>query len=209
MPEYTFPFDTCERPRPSGIAQPWSALINLVNCLVILYFLLRTKTTPAFLFLLSLLLFEAVHTFSHMVHLPGKIQISIVHTLAYCANATFLWYAYQQSLRLPSWWFGILYLALVCLDIYAFMHLGTLIYLCTQAAMLLSVFAYYYRYFPKALRESMPWILVFILVTIALIANESYHCTRMLAANPHFPYHILIEFTGLVLFYLISRGISQ
>ena len=41
MNEYTFPFNTCEKFNKTGIAQPYSSLFNLINCLIIFYFLLK------------------------------------------------------------------------------------------------------------------------------------------------------------------------
>ena len=38
MSEYTFPFDTCEKPNKNGIAQPYSAFFNIINCVIIFYF---------------------------------------------------------------------------------------------------------------------------------------------------------------------------
>lgn len=209
MPEYTFPFDTCETPRPSGIAQPWSALINVVNCLVILYFLLRSKTPPVFLVLLSFFMFEAFHTFSHIKHIQGNIQIYIVHILAYFANFSFAWYAYNRALRIPSTAFCLWYLALISMDLYAFIYLPLFVYILTQATMFLSTLSYYYKDFTRVLRERIPWIMLVSFITVGLVTNESYHCTRMLATIPHFPFHIFIELSGLVLLCLISRGISE
>jgi hypothetical protein len=34
--KYTFPFNTCEQKNENGIAQPYSSLVNFVNCLIIL-----------------------------------------------------------------------------------------------------------------------------------------------------------------------------
>ena len=55
MSDYTFPCKTCEKPNKNGIAQPYSAFFNLITCSIILYFLLNTKTTHAFLLLFSIL----------------------------------------------------------------------------------------------------------------------------------------------------------
>ena len=43
MSEYIFPFSTCEKPNKNGIAQPYSSFFNFINCLIIFYFLLKTK----------------------------------------------------------------------------------------------------------------------------------------------------------------------
>ena len=204
---YLFPFHTCEKPNKQGIAQPYSALVNGVNCMVILYFLVKTQTTNAFLFLLAILVFEGFHTFSHMVHIPGTIQVSIAHTLAYVSNFAFLWYGYQLSNRVPSAGFFAWYLAFICMDIYAFKYMTIVVYLLTQTILFLSTMVYYYKDFPKQLRENIPWIFGFSAIIVALVVNESRNCKSMLSAYPHFPYHVFIELSGLVLFYLICRGI--
>lgn len=41
---YTFPFNTCEIPNETGIAQSYSAFLNLISCFIIIYFLSKTKT---------------------------------------------------------------------------------------------------------------------------------------------------------------------
>ena len=206
---YQFPFHTCEKPNKDGIAQPYSALVNVVTCTVILYFLVKTKTTHAFLFLLAILLFEAFHTFSHIVHIPGTIQVSIAHTLAYVSNFAFLRYGYQVSRRLPSRWFASWYTAWVLMDIYAFRYMTIVVYILTQTILFLSTMAYYYKDFPRVLRENIPWIFGFSAVTVVLVFNESKHCNIMLAWYPHFPYHMFIELSGLVLFYFVSSSLGR
>jgi hypothetical protein len=42
--EYTFPFHTCEKPQ-KGIAQPYSALFNLINCIIIFFFVKNNPPT--------------------------------------------------------------------------------------------------------------------------------------------------------------------
>ena len=81
MDEYTFPFTTCEKVNKMGMAQPYSALVNILNCIIILYFLTKTNNRKSFMLILLFLLFEAFHAFSHSIHIPGNIQINIIHIL--------------------------------------------------------------------------------------------------------------------------------
>ena len=89
MSEYTFPFSTCEKPNTTGIAQPYSSLLNLINCLIIFYFLLKVKQNYTFILLFFILCFELFHVFSHSIHITGTIQINITHMLSYCINFAF------------------------------------------------------------------------------------------------------------------------
>ena len=43
MSDYTFPFDTCEKPNKKGIAQPYSFFFNFISTLIIIYFLCQTR----------------------------------------------------------------------------------------------------------------------------------------------------------------------
>ena len=74
MLEYTFPFSTCEKPNKSGIAQPYSVLLNLINCIIVFYFLLKTKHNYTFILLFSILSFELFHVFSHILHIQGLFK---------------------------------------------------------------------------------------------------------------------------------------
>jgi hypothetical protein len=123
MNEYTFPFNTCEQKTDDSIfAQPYSAIANIITCFIILHFLLKTKNTYAFLLLLSILAFEAFHAFSHMIHIPGTMQINITHSLAYFINFAFLLFFYNYVKTPPSIWFILFYIFLVFL---IFMHFLT------------------------------------------------------------------------------------
>lgn len=71
MNEYTFPFSTCEKPNKNGISQPYSSLLNLINCLIIFYFLIKTKQNYTFILIFCILCFELFHVFSHSIHISG------------------------------------------------------------------------------------------------------------------------------------------
>ena len=201
--KYTFPFNTCETPNKNGIAQPYSAFFNLINCLVIVYFLVKTKTNYAFLLLASILCFELFHVFSHSIHIPGSIQINITHMLSYCINFAFLFFFYNYMKQIPSSWFILFYLFLICIDVYVFCNMDVVYYIFTQALLFLSVLFYYYPMLPVPIKNKI-YILFFIVVSIIILfINEKYNCKRMLKQFPHFPFHILIEIMGIIIFYII------
>ena len=126
---YIFPFSTCEKSTNQIIAQPYSALFNLINCVIIFYFLLKTKEKYTFLLLFSILCFELFHVFSHSIHISGSIQINITHMLSYCINIAFLFFFYNYAKKLPSICFIILYLFLIFFDIYAFCNMNVVYYI--------------------------------------------------------------------------------
>jgi hypothetical protein len=206
MSEYTFPFNTCEKPRKNGIAQPYSALFNLINCVIILYFLLKTKQTYTFILLFFILCFELFHVFSHSIHITGPIQINITHILSYCINFAFLLFFYNYTKKLPSIWFIIFYIFLIFLDIYIFCNMNVVYYIFTQALLFLSVLFYYYPLLPQSIKDKIIIIFFLVILIILLFLNEKYNCEKMMYIYPDFPYHILIETIGIFLFYIICSN---
>jgi len=202
MTEYTFPFNTCEKPFKNGIAQPYSTLFNLVNCLIIFYFLLKTKKYT-FVLLFSILCFELFHTFSHSIHIPGSLQINIIHILSYCINFAFLFFFYNYTKKIPHGWFILFYLFLILVDIYTFCNMNVVYYILSQAILFLSVLFYYYPFMSKNIKDNINIVFFLVILIIILFLNEKYNCEKMMSIYPHFPYHILIEIIGIILFYII------
>ena len=155
MNEYTFPFSTCEKPNKNGIAQPYSSLINLVNCLIIFYFLLKTKQNYTFILLFCILCFELFHVFSHSIHISGPIQINITHMLSYCINIEFLFFFYNYTKKLPSTWFIAIYLLLILFDIYAFCNMNVVYSIFTQTLLFLAALLYYYPLLPQNIKNKI------------------------------------------------------
>jgi len=203
--EYTFPFDTCEIPNENGIAQPYSMIINLINCAIIFYFLLKTKHNYTFVLLLSIFIFELFHSFSHFVHIKGTIQMNIIHTIVYLINISLFFALYSYTKKFPSYSFIFYLFVLICFDIYSFLNLSVFYYIFTQSVIFISLFFYYYKLFPKNIQKSTNIILFFTILILCFILNEKYNCKKMLDFFPNFPYHIFIEIAGVFLFYIICN----
>lgn len=205
MSEYTFPFNTCERPNKSGIAQPYSAVFNIINCLIILYFLMQTKHNYTFILLFSIFCFELFHSFSHIIHIQGSIQTNITHMLTYFINFSFLYVFYSYTKKFPSNEFMLYLFALICFDIYALFYLSIVFYIFSQAIIMISLLLYYFPLLPKFIQTSVYQIIFFVSVIILLFLNEKYNCERMMSTYPGFPYHIFIEIFGIILFYIVCN----
>lgn len=151
----------------------------------------------------SILCFELFHLFSHIIHIPGSIQTNITHAITYFINVSFLYAFYCYTNKIPSIIFNIYLLALVGIDIYAVMNLSLIYYIGTQVLIFMSLFLYYFSYLPKIIQTRIYSIMGWISIILLLILNETYNCKRMLTYYPYFPFHILIEFFGILLFYTI------
>lgn len=204
MDEYTFPFTTCEKVNKMGMAQPYSALVNILNCIIILYFLTKTNNRKSFMLILLFLLFEVFHAFSHSIHIPGNIQINIIHILVYLINFTFFYIFYKQTNKSPSLLFLLYIGIIIILDLYALFKLSIVYYLTTQSLIFISLIIYYYNYLPTFITNKVPHIIITIFSVIILFLNEKYNCNYMLSKYKNFPFHILIEIVGIVFFYILS-----
>jgi hypothetical protein len=206
MNEYTFPFNTCEKTNKNGIAQPYSSLFNIINCLIIFYFLLKTKKIYTFILLFSILCFELFHVFSHMIHIQGSIQTNITHIITYFINIAFFYVFYSYTNKVPSNEFILYLFILVCFDIYSLFYLSIIFYIFSQAIIMISLLMYYLPLLPKLIQKSLYKIVFLISIIILLFLNEKYNCEKMMYIYPDFPYHIFIEIIGIVLFYIISSN---
>lgn len=79
-------------------------------------------------------------------------------------------------------------------------------YIFSQALLFLSVLFYYYPYLPNSIHNSIYYIVFLIFLIIILFLNEKYNCKLMLTKYPNFPFHILIEILGIILFYIIGKN---
>ncbi len=200
MEVYTFPFSTCERPCENGIAQPFSSAVNIIIVLFLIYCLFQAKSIQLKYVFFSFILFELWHTMSHMIFIAGNIQQSVVHFLAY--NIAFgtlfaLLYLSKSSLNV----YQITLLAIVVLfDIIVCMNYGgvymilsgTLIFI----AILLCVYSKYSTF--------ITYYIIGLIALALLFINEAVNCRFMLQYWPNFPFHIIIELYGLLLFYVLS-----
>jgi hypothetical protein len=204
--EYTFPFDTCEKVSPDGVAQPYSTLFNFFNCAIIFYFMVQTKHIYTFLLLLSILSLELIHMFSHAIHIPGSIQTYITHILSYFVVITLLYSLYCYTNILPNLFFTVYLVLLVLYDLYAVVHLSILHYVSSQSLLFVSLLIYYFTYLPKSIQNKIYLIILLVLWIMLLFFNEIHNCNTMMSYYPHFPYHIFIELSGIVLFYIVCSS---
>lgn len=208
--QYTFPFDTCEKVNHnSHVAQPFSTVVNFITCLVIGVFLLQAKSWGSFVVLMNFLLFELFHMYSHSQHIPGSIQINVLHTLAYAVNFSILYLFSTVTKRSFSKWFMLALGIIIAADIYALIHLSIVYYLATQSLFLLSTFFYFYPSLPKMIQSIVFPLVGAIGLIIVLFINEKENCRRMLEYNSDFPYHTIIEIAGLLFFYLLCSRLYR
>lgn len=206
--DFIFPFSTCEKPNKNGIAQPYSAIINVVSIFIIFYFLCQVKNIYVFFLIFSLLVFECVHMFSHVIHLPSYIQINIIHSLAYIVNFCYLLTFYNYTHKAPSLIFTTILVILLLFDIYSFLFLSFVFYFSSSLLIFFSILIYYYKYIPKNKQHYILIILLLGIFIMLLFYNEKTNCKKMLETFPNFPFHAPLELAGSFIFYFICKFFS-
>jgi hypothetical protein len=127
MTEIYFPFNTCEEPnKKSWVAQPISAFINMITCLILIYFFLQAKTSIIRLLILSFILFEIFHTFSHITHIDGTIQSNIIHGIWYFLSLMVLIASIKITKQYPNIYTILILLTIIIIDINIFFQANKL-----------------------------------------------------------------------------------
>ncbi len=157
------------------------------------------NTIPLFL---SLFAFEAWHTFSHVRHVPGNIQVRVVHGLAYAVSASVLIALCRFSP--PSTWLLAILGGLVLFDIFAFANLPVVFYIASQPAIVVTILIWYYPLLEKQKQGTIHKFVLVIFIIILAFVNESANCNAMMD-HFNFPYHALIEAVGVYAFYLLAK----
>jgi len=157
------------------------------------------------LLILSLLVFECVHTFSHAIHLPSYLQLNLIHSLTYVINVCYLFAFYNMTKKAASPLFLTYLAALASFDLYAFFFLSFVYYFTSALLMFFSILIYYYPYIPKENQNYILTILALGLMIMGLFYNEKMNCEKMLSFMPNFPFHAVLELTGTFIFYFICK----
>ena len=203
--KYIFPFSTCERSDASSwVAQPYSAFVNAASTMILLGMMIQAGPLVSKLTLLSYALFEAWHTFSHMVHIAGESQTLVVHILGYLMSATTLAAIITLSgSGMPPLWFLLGLVVIVVADIALFIWVGGLPIIISGLAIFAFIILANYKLLPAHFYYLLPYFIVGLAVLIALFVNESYNCRWMMEAR-QLPYHAIVEVVGLVLFTMLG-----
>jgi len=206
--DFRFPYSTCEKVDEYGV-QPVSAAINGVSMIVLLYFFLVTKSPSIRRVLFLFLLFEAVHTFSHLRHIPGNVQLCMIHVLGYCILFSMLWMFWKKTGHCLPAWQMMVWSALLLVD--ASLFLGGapfLAFLTTSATLFTLLFVFYAFSLPPTARALLPWMVLVIAATVLADLAEGQYCQQWMAKKV-LPYHALVEMLGLLVFVLLGLFLQR
>jgi hypothetical protein len=199
-----FPFKTCEEPSENGlVAQPVSATINIITCIILMYFMLQARTTAVRILFLSFITFQAFHAFSHIQHIDGSIQVNVIHVIWYMLSFTALYTIITLSKISPSIYIIAMLCALIIIDLYIWNFIGGVYMIFSGFAILLSIVISYYNSYPTFIKNALIYMIIGLCILLAFIVNEKLNCENMIA-YANLPYHAIIETLGLILFIALA-----
>lgn len=195
-----FPFYTCEV-RGELVDQPYSASIDILSCIILLYLLSQAKHIEIQFFILSLFIFQAYHAYSHMFWNEDEHSLEhtyIIHASSYLiiiALIIALSFISGNAPNIP------VILAVILLDFYILLnYIGTVYNAISGINIWVVVLltGLWNVKLPTDVKQLLPILLLLFVIIIVLLFNEQYNCDAMMNAYP-FPYHTAIEICGLVI----------
>lgn len=204
--QYTFPHDSCEVESSAGaLRQPYSAVVSLASVVSMMFIDQdRPMSCVQMKAVLSYILFQTFHSFSHMVHYRGLIQVCIAHALWYLMcyrtyNAFF--YTYGNPPTTKKRWIP----TCVYIDILCFLFTGGVYSILTDVMIMVVIVLCY----AHKLQTSACFKLFAcgVILAMALILEATY-CQTLIKTTP-VPPHVIVEIIGGGLFYTLAKIVLQ
>ena len=199
-PPKPFPFNTCEV-RGEIVDQPYSASINILSCIILLYLLSQAKNIEIKFFILSLFIFQAYHAYSHMYWNNDEYSLEhvyIIHAISYLIVIALITAITFITGKLPN--IPIIFVAIL-IDIFIlYNYIGT-VYNAISGIniwVIVLITGLWNINLPINVKRLLPILLILLVIIIVLFFNEKYNCDTMMNAYP-FPYHTAIETMGLII----------
>ena len=195
-----FPFNTCEV-RGELVDQPYSASINILSCIILLYLLSLAKHIEIQFFIVSLFIFQAYHAYSHLFWNSDEHSLEhtyIIHASSYLiiiALITAISFISGEAPNIP------VIFAAILLDFYLLLNYIGTVYNAISGIniwVIVLITGLWNVKLPTVVKQLLPILLLLFAVIIGLFFNEKYNCEAMMNAYS-FPYHIAIEICGLVI----------
>jgi hypothetical protein len=195
-----FPFNTCEV-RGEIADQPYSASINILSCLILLYLLSQAKHIEIQFFILSLFIFQAYHAYSHLFWSKNENSLEhvyIIHAISYLIIVALIIAIAFISGKPP--YIPLIFTAIM-LDFYIFLnYIGTVYNAISgiNICIIVLITGMWNVKLPTIVKRLLPILIMLFAIMIVLFFNEKYNCEAMMNAYV-FPYHIAVEIMGLII----------
>jgi hypothetical protein len=200
-----FPFNTCET-RGNIVDQPYSASINIFSCIILLFLLLQAKNIEIQFFILSLIIFQAYHAYSHLFWSKNENSLEhvyIIHAISYLITVALIIAISFISNKPP---YIPIIVTFILLDIIIFYNYSQTLYSLISVIniwVIVLITGLWNVKLPRVVNRLLPILVILFAIIIALIFNEKYNCEAMMNTYV-FPYHIAVEILGLIISYLIA-----
>lgn len=211
--EYQFPRDTCETVTPFSTPpiQPFSFFINIMSILVILFYMYISHDPYVRFLLFTFLLFQVWHAYSHCFHiLDSTLQSNITHIALYImAIASIIVIPYldrtdSKSIFLQNKIHLFILLLLFLIDMWILLRVQGIWMIFSGLFVLSYVYIAQLHVFDPRVIKYLYVSFAFLGLTLMFEINEILNCESM-QKHFSFPYHILIEISGLLAFAFLSH----
>jgi len=208
MKNYTFPFNSCEVPYVTGIAQPYSTTINACLCGIIFYFLFYSNNVYSQMFLSSVFVFNVFHTFSHLKHLKTwhQYQFLLTHYSAVISTIfLILLMAKITNSNLQQWQLFLL-VVIYFFDTYLIVQKVSNIYnIVIFLILLFLIMLFHYSLLSNEMQQSVLNLIGFASLVLLFQLIEIYNCDNILEKHNNFPFHVVTEISACIPIYLLCR----
>jgi hypothetical protein len=209
MTNIYFPFNTCEEPnKKAWVAQPVSAFINMITCIILIYLFLQAKTLIIRLLILAFILFELFHTFSHIKHINGTIQSNIIHGIWYFLSFMVLIASIKITKQYPKIYTILILLTIIIIDINLFFQPNKLYMIFTALTLPIVIVISYYNLYPIYIKKAIPYLIGLLIIVGIFLINDKNNCENMMK-YAKLPYHAIIEILGMILFITLANVFLQ
>jgi len=206
--KWNFPQSTCERNVLGSVIQPLSFAMNFANAALLTKSALSSHSLQGAGALLSFVLFEIIHTVSHMVHMSSNLHELSIHACGYLM-ATTMWSLLQKRTNqtLTKWEYGILGTSIVT-DIIVFSSVRGVYSIFSGLSVMAFTVGIHLRSLTSSLKTKLKFLIGGVYVLAGLFYIEMKYCDDLL--NKGFDFHPwIIETWGIVLFQLLASFIEE
>jgi hypothetical protein len=153
--------------------------------------------------LLTFIIFQIWHAFSHAQHIDADVQSNIVHVILYLVYAALIFSISSLSTQRCNSSVWLILLFFVFIDLFIWYNVRGFWMVVSGLQLLTVVMICFYGMLPDFVKTAIPWLVAGVGILILMIYNEEKNCDKMLKWAS-LPYHAIVEIIGLGLFVALA-----
>jgi hypothetical protein len=202
--EWIFPHSTCERTLQDHLVlQPWSFGVNLLNVALLGRYAIISQSTPARLAILSFILFEILHSFSHAIHYDRQFHEIGIHVAGYLMAITSYIALKNETKYTLTFTSKLIIFLSILIDLIIFSTVRSIYGVASGLNLLTVTVAQFFHVLQPDKRILIQRLIAGVVVLFFMFVIEKHHCAYFMRIN--FQYHpFIVEPWGLILFQMLA-----